>query len=208
MAMENSGAVSSVESLLMATLAGAFYNVYEYMGPDDFGLYYPTRPALGDFTPIARGSYVNNVVRTNKLLKALGQDLASKWPSGASGTTLAYFNLFSNSTLETGNILDFPVTFSPVSTSGVGIGIVRSDHLLASTRIATFTIGDITTYGISAVEYGVYNWAKSWPTTPIPTPSARITSPSMLPKVFSSMSNFPTRSHCNRSTGSVTSAYM
>ncbi|KAL3469085.1 hypothetical protein BJX99DRAFT_268706 [Aspergillus californicus] len=160
MVMENSGAASSAESLLMATLAGgAFYNVYEYMGPDNFGLYYPTRPSLGDFTPIARGSYVNNVVQTNKLLKALGQDLAAKRPSGANGTRLAYFNPFSNSTLETGSILDFPVTFSPVSTSGVGMGIVRSSHalLLASTRNATFTIGDITTYGISAVEYGVYN---------------------------------------------------
>lgn len=67
--------------------------------------------------------------------------------------------IFSNSTFDQGNVLDFPVIYSPVSTSGVGIGIVRSDQtlLLASTRNATFNIDGITSYGIEAVEYGYYS---------------------------------------------------
>jgi hypothetical protein len=160
MVMENSGAVTNAESLMMASLAGgAFYNVYEYMGPDNFGLYYPRSTTTDDFTPVVRGSYVAGVIQTNKLLKSLALDLSTKRPSGANGTKLVYFNCFSNSTFDQGNILDFPVIYSPVSTSGVGIGIVRSDQtlLLASTRNATFNIDGITSYGIEAVEYGYYS---------------------------------------------------
>ncbi|KAJ5369023.1 uncharacterized protein N7496_008783 [Penicillium cataractarum] len=158
--MENSGAASSAESLLLASLAGgAFYNVYEYMGPDNFGLYYPKSTTTDDFTPVARSSYVSNVVDTNHLLKSLALDLSSKRPSGANGTKLVYFNPFSNSTFDKGNILDFPVMFTPASTGGVGFGIVRSSHtiLLASTRNATFNIDGLTGYGIDAVEYGYYS---------------------------------------------------
>ncbi|PYI20216.1 hypothetical protein BO99DRAFT_457120 [Aspergillus violaceofuscus CBS 115571] len=162
MVMENSGATSSAESLLMASLAGgAFYNVYEYMGPDNYGLYYPKSTSTRDFTPVARSSYVADVVATNKLLKALSLDLSAKLPAGAGGTRLVYFNPFSNSTLDQRSIGDFTVSYSPASTGGVGIGILRSDQtlLLASTRNSTVTIAGLSTYGISAVEYGYYTSA-------------------------------------------------
>jgi hypothetical protein len=160
--MENSGAVSGAENLNLATLAGGgFYNVYELMGPDNFGLYYPNKPSNHDFTPIARGSYVSGVISTNKLLKVIAQDLASKRPSGADGTKLVYFNPLSNGTLDTGTIQNFPITYTTVSSNGVGIGIVRSNLtlLFTTTRNATFTIGGVTSYGVDGVEYGYYNAA-------------------------------------------------
>ncbi|KAJ5735923.1 uncharacterized protein N7483_001048 [Penicillium malachiteum] len=162
MVMENSGAVSSAESLLLASLAGgAFYNVYEYMGPDNFGLYYPKDTSTDDFTPVARGTYVADVVKTNKLLKSLALDLSTKRPSGANGTRLVYFNPFSNSTSTQGRILTFATSFTGNSTGTVGLAIVRSDHtiLLASTRDSTFSISGIVDYGIEAVEYGYYTAA-------------------------------------------------
>lgn len=95
MVMENSGAVTNAESLMMASLAGgAFCNVYEYMGPDNFGLYYPQTTTTDDFTPVVRSSYVAGVIQTNKLLKSLALDLPTKRPSGVDGTKLVYFNYF------------------------------------------------------------------------------------------------------------------
>jgi hypothetical protein len=160
MVMENSGAVSNAEALVVATLAGgAFYNVYELMGPDNYGLYYPKSTTKHDYTPVARGSYVANVVSTNNLLKKLGYDLSTKRPSGANGTSLIFFNPLSNSTLSSANVTTFPVTFTPSSTSGVGIGIIRNDQnlLLASTRNATYSIDGIGSYGIQSISYGNYS---------------------------------------------------
>ncbi|KAF7557611.1 hypothetical protein G7Z17_g544 [Cylindrodendrum hubeiense] len=159
MVMENSGAYTNAEALVLAALAGgAFYNVYELVGPDNFGLYYTKGPSKGDFTLVARGSYVSNVASTNKLLKSLSLDLSTKRPSGANGTKLVYFNPLSDGTLDTGSIQNFSVTYTPQTTSGVGIGIVRSNHtlLLTSTRNATFNIDGIAAYGIDAIEYGYY----------------------------------------------------
>ncbi|PYH76788.1 hypothetical protein BO82DRAFT_406839 [Aspergillus uvarum CBS 121591] len=124
MVMENSGATSSAESLLMASLAGgAFYNAYEYMGPDNYGLYYPTSTSTRDFTPVARSSYVADVVATNNCPPAPAAPASSTstppatapWTSAASGTS--------------------------------------------STRNSTVTIAGLSTYGISAVEYGYYTSA-------------------------------------------------
>lgn len=164
MVMENSGAVSNAEWLVLAALAGgAFYNVYELIGPDNFGPYYAAGPSSGNFTPVARGTYVANLIATNKLLKSLALDLASKRPSGANGTELVYFNPLNNGTLLTGSLLDFPITYSP-GTGGVGIVTVRGNTvvLLASTRSGTFEIDDIVSYGIKDVEYGYYNTAGSF----------------------------------------------
>lgn len=166
MVMENSGAVTGAESLNVAALAGgSFYSVYELIGPDNFGSYYATSPSGHNFTPVPRGSYVTDLIRTNKLLKTLALDLSSKRPSGAGGKNLFFFNPMSNDTLaSSANVQAFPITYTPSSLSSVGIGIVRSNKtiLLASTRNATFTIDGVTSYGIEDVTYGYYNAAGNW----------------------------------------------
>lgn len=160
MVMENSGAVSNAESLVLATVAGgAFYNVYELMGPDNFGLYYPKATAKRDYTPVARGAYVQDVIKTNNLLKSLSFDLSRRLPIGANGTRLAFFNPLSDGTLTSAKLVEFPVTYTPLSTPGVGIAIARNSKslLLTSTRNANFTIADVGYYGIQSVRSGNYS---------------------------------------------------
>jgi hypothetical protein len=163
MVMENGGQYTNAEYLNLAALAGgAVYNIYELMGPDNFGYYYPAGPHSGNFTPIERGAYVSPWRTTRKLLNQLSADLATKRPSGANGTRLVFFNPLGDSTITThsGTIQKFPVSYTS-SSNGVGIGVVRSDVALvfATTRDATFVVSGVTTYGISAVEYGYYNSA-------------------------------------------------
>jgi hypothetical protein len=163
MVMENSGAVSSAESLLLATLAGgAIYNVYELMGPDGFGLYYPKSPSNDDFTPVVRGSYVADVRRTNNILKSLGPHVASKRPSGAGGTRLFYLNPFNNGSLVTAQVQGYTVGYTPSTSTGVGIVVSQraGSLLFASTRNGTFTVGTVTPHGLVAIEYGHCNSAE------------------------------------------------
>jgi Domain of unknown function (DUF4978) len=172
MVMENGGSYTNTEWLILSTLAGGgYYNVYDMMSFENYGLYLPANRAAGNYTPIPRASYVAGVVSTNTLLKSLGQDLATKRPNGAGGTDLVYFNALDAGTNLTDSLWSIPVTYSPTA-GGVGIGVVRSGValLFASTRAANFSLSEITSYGISSVQHGSYsgaNWvsAGSYPYT-------------------------------------------
>ncbi|OAA68568.1 hypothetical protein SPI_00763 [Niveomyces insectorum RCEF 264] len=155
MIMENGGDYTNAEWLTLATVAGGgYYNVYDFMDQETFGMWVPADVAARNFTPVPAGPYVAGVVSTNKLLQSLSADLATKVPNGAGGTDLVFFNALDAGTNLTDRLWSLPVTYAP-TTGGVGIGIVRSrvNLVLATTRDASFTLKDITPYGIASVQY-------------------------------------------------------
>ncbi|KAL5320175.1 hypothetical protein ACEPPN_010976 [Leptodophora sp. 'Broadleaf-Isolate-01'] len=128
------------------------------MSKGSFSLYVPASVSAGNFTPVPSGSYVAGVVSTNRILKSLALDLATKKPNGAGGTDIVYFNALNAGTNLTDHLWSLHVAYSP-TTGGVGIGVVRSNValLLATTRNANFTISDITPYDIRSVQHGAYS---------------------------------------------------
>ncbi|KAJ5153554.1 uncharacterized protein N7482_010032 [Penicillium canariense] len=164
MIMENGGEYTTSEWLILSTLAGGgYYNVYDLMDQETYGMWLPANRAAGNFTPVPRGSYMTGVISTNQILKSLSADLATKVPNGAGGTDMVFFNALNASTNLTDSLWSIPVSYSPTS-GAVGIGIVRSDVaiLLATTRKANFTLSDIASYGIASVQHGSYSSAGNW----------------------------------------------
>ncbi|KAH8674250.1 hypothetical protein BX600DRAFT_433837 [Xylariales sp. PMI_506] len=164
MIMENGGEYNNSEWLILATVAGGgYYNVYAFMDQESYNMWDPADRAAGNFTPVPAGSYVEGVISTNKILKSLSADLATKVPNAAGGSDLVFFNALNDDTNLTDSLWSVPVEYSPTS-GGVGIGVVRSDVtiVLATTRDANFTLSDITSYGIVSVQEGGYSSAGNW----------------------------------------------
>lgn len=166
MVMENGGLYSDAQGLLLATLAGgAYYNVYDYMSSDNDGLYVPKNSSAGDYSPVARGSYVQDVINTNKLLLKISQDLASKAPRAANGTELDFLNIFWNETSISSSFGSIDIIYKPSNYPIVGILDIRSskEAALLSTGNATYELSGITDYGLTSVEAGFYDgsrWVK------------------------------------------------
>jgi hypothetical protein len=167
MIMENSGSYDTTHGIILATLAGGgFYNVYDFMSSDNLGLYVPKDPSTKDYSPVARGLYVQTVRNTNHLLKKISGDLASKAPKGAGGKTLDYLNIFRNETSVQSSFGNIDIVFEPASNTTISIVITRGkrEAAFASTGSAEYTLSGVKNYGVASVESGYYSgstWVKA-----------------------------------------------
>lgn len=164
MVMENGGQYTTTDGLITATLAGGgYYNVYDFMSTDPHGMYVPTNQAGGDFTAKPRGSYVTTVRNTNKMLRKIGQDLATKLPKGAGGKNLDWLNIYWNDGDVDTAFGAVTINYKPTNNRYVGISDIRNRRgvALLSTGTADYTLRGVRPYGVNSVERGYYNGA-SW----------------------------------------------
>ncbi|CAK7201787.1 hypothetical protein SEUCBS139899_004502 [Sporothrix eucalyptigena] len=156
--MENGGSYSDAYALPIAALAGgSFYDVYEMYGPDDLGLYVPADETTGNYTPVARGSYVSAVIHNNQFFNKMAVDLATRQSIRAGGTTLDFYNVLGTNDDITGTFGSVGITYTEIN-GGAGVSIVRSTNELAigANSAATFTLSGIVPYGIASVQKGAY----------------------------------------------------
>ncbi|KUO16207.1 RICIN domain-containing protein [Streptomyces dysideae] len=164
---ENGGDYQNSANLLLASLAGgAFYNVYDYYGPDGHNLYVPKDAANGDYTPVPRGSYMQEVRDTNHMLLKAAGDLASKQAEAAGGTKLQFLNPLSDLGASAKTTVRAIGVDYHTPADGVGVVVERADDEIAllSSDDATYSLHGIGRYGIASVESGRYDgstWVKS-----------------------------------------------
>ncbi|KAJ9136687.1 hypothetical protein NKR23_g9586 [Pleurostoma richardsiae] len=162
MIMENSGKFTDGHGVMLASLAGgAYYNVYDFMGTDNLGLYVPKDEDAGDYTPVSRGAYVDDIINANKMLLKISEDIATKLPVGAGGKDLEFLNTFWDSTSATSSSSfgNATVTYTPSNVTYVGVVDTRSANEVAllSTGSATYKLSGIDASSIVSLQAGSYN---------------------------------------------------
>lgn len=145
---------------LAAMAGGESFNTYDMCGPDTIngvnnGLYYQTANNSGTCVP--DGSWVTStIIPNNKMLGADPVDLALYAP----GSNAYYYNWQQNSTSTTSGT-SLSISYTPASTTDVGISIIRSSThiILMSTGGGTFTLP--SSVSISSATSGYFNSSNS-----------------------------------------------
>ncbi len=163
--MENDGKFSNSAQLTLASLVGgAFYNMYEICGPDNFGLY----TKGNDGTSIPCDNYIEDVCSTNFMLNKIGNILASKQADEAGGEQLMFFNPKSDDTkTSTKPLRGINITYN--TENGVRIAAEQSSKeiVLESNTASQFVLSNLKDSGIVSVETGAYNENGEWVKTEI-----------------------------------------
>lgn len=165
MVMENGGNYTNSASLALAALAGSsFYNVYEFGGPDNFGLYDKDASSANGFK--AHGGYIDEVRATNDMLNKIAPVLASYKADGAGGKRLTFFNALSDNSASTKKtVRAIPIIYN-TQNNGVGIAAAVSDKeiVFESSKAAEFVLTGAKDYDIASAETGAYEngvWTKT-----------------------------------------------